>query len=340
MTIKGFDKETGEVIVHDRVPNNPDALNKLFSCLEGPLHGAMESGTNSWAVYRHLEPFFEQLLVVDPVILWGNEARRVAKTDKRDAMKMATKLSRGELEGLYVPTREIQDLRNLVRAKIHATQRVTKLVNEMGSALRSWGIIVDKSLLSKQGRTFLESVKEQLPCHSVIVLDSLVELLDKAQEVETRFDVAIKESAERNEVAKRLMTIPGVGPFTALLVFAEIGDINRFSSSAQLISYCGLCPQVISSADKLYYGKLTKFCNKFLRYALILRGQRAGCTKADSPFRRTYWRVIMKNHSNDAKIAVARQLTRTIYGMLKREQDWDPARYARSTSPPMAAAIA
>jgi transposase len=340
MTVKGFDRDTGEVIMHDRVPNDRESLERLFSSFEGPIHGAMESGTNSWSVYRYLEPFFERLLVVDPVVVWGREARRGAKTDGRDAMTLAIKLSRGELQGLYVPTREIQDLRSLVRAKVHATQRVTKLVNEIGSTLRSWGIIVEKSLLSKQGRALMESVKQQLPCHSVLVLESLMELLDKAQEVETRFDAAIKEAAERNEAAKRLMTIPGVGPFTALLVSAEIGDINRFSSSAQLISYCGLCPSVIQSADKLYYGKLTRFCNKFLRYALILRGQRAGCTKTDNPFRRTYWRVLIKNHSNDAKIAVARQMTRTIYGMLRRGQEWDPARFARPDSPPPIAATA
>jgi len=338
MTVTGFDPDTGEVIMHDRVPNDRESLEPLFGSLNGPIHGAMESGTNSWAVYRLLEPYFERLLIVDPASVWGREARRGAKTDRRDAMKLAIKLSRDELRGLYVPPREVQDNRSLTRAKVHASQRVTTLVNEIGSLLRSWGIIVDKSLLSKQGRKLVESAREQLPPESLLVLESLMELLDKSQEVENRFDAAIKESAKRDDAAKRLMTIPGVGPFTALLTSAEIGDINRFSSNAQLISYCGLAPTVSASADRLYYGKINKFCNRFLRYALILRGQQAGCFRTDNPFRRTYWRVLLKNHRNDAKVAVARQLTRTIYGMLKREQEWDPARFAHpEPSPPIAA---
>jgi hypothetical protein len=97
MTVKGFDRDTGEVIMHDRVPNDRESLERLFSSFEGPIHGAMESGTNSWSVYRYLEPFFERLLVVDPVVVWGQQARRGAKTDGRDAMTLAIKLSRGEL---------------------------------------------------------------------------------------------------------------------------------------------------------------------------------------------------------------------------------------------------
>lgn len=329
MTIKGFDPQTGEVALFDRVPNDPGSLKKVFGQLQGngPLSGAMESGTNAWSIYRDIERYFEELVVVDPATVWGKETRRIAKTDQRDAMNLAQKLAKQQLVELYVPDSKTQDRRNLVRAKVRVTQQITKLVSEIGSLLRSWGIIVDCSLLSKKGTALIEQSKGKLPMRSLQALDLWVGMLEKAQEAERELDKAIIEEVKGDENCQILMSMPGVGAFTALLVCAEIGDIRRFATPEQLISYCGLAPSVSASAGKVYYGKLSKFCNKFLRYALVLRAQGMAKLKVDNPFRRTYWRVVLKNHRNDAKIAVARQLVRVIYSMLKNGQYWDPERY-------------
>jgi transposase len=329
MTIKGFNPETGETVYEDRVSNDPISLRETFTKFNGPLSAAMESGTNSWAVYRELEEYCQDLKVVDPATVWGKEVRRTAKTNARDAMGLAQKLYRGDLVGLYVPSRKIQDQRNLARAKMHSTQMVTKIVNEIGSLLRSWGIIKECSLLSKQGKALIEKAKQGLPELSLMVLNQQLELLEKAQEVEAKLEEAVKKEAECDENCRLLMSIPGVGPFTALIVSAEIGDISRFPSFAHLISYCGLAPTVTASSDWIYYGKLSKFCNKFLKYALVLRSQGMARLREDNPFKRTYWRVVIKHHANDAKIAVARQLVRVIYSMLKRKQVWDPSKFIK-----------
>jgi transposase len=333
MTIKGFNPETGETIFLNRVGNDPTSLRLAFESLGGCLHGAMESGTNAWAVYRDLEKYFERLLVVDPATVWGKDVRRGAKTDGRDAMGLALKLSRGELQGLYVPDRQTQDLRSLGRAKVQATQRVTKLVNEIGSLLRSWGVIVDCSLLTQKGQALIEKVKPQLPENSLMVLDMWIEMLAKAQEIEKKLDTAIEQQAGRDETCKQLMSIPGVGPFTALVVRAEVGDIDRFATASSLICYCGLSPTTFRSADKEYHGKLNKFCNRYLKYALMLRGQGAGRQRTDNVFKRTYWRVTIKQHVNDAKVAVARQMTRVMFKMLKSGEVWNPSKGAVNAAP-------
>jgi len=120
-----------------RQPNDEESLAECFGSFPGPLYGAMESGTNSWAVYRILEGYFEKLIVVDPATVWGKQLRRGAKSDRGDAMKLAVKMHRGELEPLYVPDVVTQDQRALGRGKINASRRVTKLVNEIGSRAES-----------------------------------------------------------------------------------------------------------------------------------------------------------------------------------------------------------
>lgn len=326
MTVKGFDPSTGELVETIRLPNDADSLDETFGSLRGPLFGVMESGTNSWAVYRTLEPYFETLIVVDPATVWGREGRRGAKTDRRDAFKLATKMHRGELEPLYVPDVATQDLRALGRGKINASRHVTKLVNELGALLRSWGIVVHCSLLSKEGQQLIEASKPKLPEHSQKVLELWLQMLKTAQEAETELERAIKAETAKDEDCQRLMSIPGVGPLTALVVRAEIGDINRFASASQLVCYCGLSPTVSQSADSIYYGKLNRFCNRFLKYVLVLRAQNMARSKSDNPMRQTYWRVLLRHKTNHAKIAVARQLVRIIYSLLKKKQCWDASR--------------
>jgi transposase len=325
MTVRGFDPESGEVFEIKRQPNDEKSLRETFSSLAGPVYGAMESGTNSWAVFRILEPYFERLIVVDPATVWGRTARRGAKTDKRDAMALAMKMYRGELIALYVPDERTQELRNLGRARINASRHVTKTVNEIGSLLRSWGIIVDCSLLSKEGQKLIEQAKPKLPELSLMILERWLEMLRKAQEVEAELEKMVVSEVARDEICKRLKSIPSIGPLTALVVRAEIGDISRFGSAEQLVCYCGLSPTVSQSADSIYYGKLNRFCNKFLKYILVLRAQSMGRSKLDNPMAQTYWRVLIRG-KNHAKIAVARQLVRVIFSMLKNKTCWDSSK--------------
>lgn len=338
MTVKGFDPETGEDFEAKKLSNDIDSLEEFFEALSGPLYGAMESGTNAWAVYRILEPHFEKLIVVDPATVWGREIRRGAKTDRRDARKLALKMYRGELEPLYVPDPDTQDLRTLTRARIDASRHVTKLVNQMGSQLRSWGIILEVSLLSKKGQELLGESRKRLPRHSLTVLDRWLEMLKKAQEVETSLQEIVKEEAAKDETCRALMTIPDVGPLTALVIRSEVGDISRFGSAAALIRYCGLCPGVIQSSESIFYGKLEKACNRYLKYILVLRAQGMARSKTDNPLRSTYWRICFKG-KNHAKIAVARQLVRVIYRMMITGEKWDSSKITeRRSRMPSAAA--
>ena len=227
-TLRGFDPETGEIVERVRISNEPEVMAAVLRELPGPLHGVMESGTSAWAMYRALEPCFARLVIADPAQLWDRKRDRSAKTDRRDALRMAQKLHRGEITGIYVPDEHTQDLRVLVRGKVRATRWVTKLVNEIGSLLRCWGYVESRSLLSKQGKEHLEAV--QLSGHSARVLQLWREMLEKAQEIEAELKAAVEEAAEQDATCVQLRTIPSVGPFTALTVRAEIGDIRRFPS--------------------------------------------------------------------------------------------------------------
>jgi transposase len=319
-TIKGFDPETGEIVEHREVSNEPEAMEAVLGSLSAPLHGALESGTNSWAMYCQLWPFFERLVIADPAQVWDRRRDRGAKTDARDALGLAQKLQRGEIKGIYVPEEPIQDLRVLVRSKVRATCWVTKLTNEIGALLRSWGYIGPKSLLSKKGTKLLDQA--QLPTHSARVLRLWREMLEKAQEIQAELEAAVKEEADADPMCTQLRTIPSVGPFTALVVRAELGEVDRFPGSPALISYAGLAPRVFQSGERCRYGSLGHSGNRWLRYALVLLANRMAYHGQGSRLHKLYWRLQLREHRNGAKIAVARKAAHLIYHMLRSGQPW------------------
>ena len=84
-----------------------------------------------------------------------------------------------------------------------------------------------------------------------------------------KLDYALVSSLERDPLLKerlrRLRTVPGVGPITALTWALEIGDITRFTSIKQAISYCGLCGDEKSSADRVMRMPISKQRNKHIQ---------------------------------------------------------------------------
>jgi len=319
-TMVGLDPETGEVVKLERIPNEGAALRAAVATLAGPLHGVMEAGTNSWAMYRELRPLFQELTVADPVKLWNRHTDRGAKTDRRDALRMAQMLYRGEIEGIYIPDERTQDLRVLVRGKVKASRWVTKLTNEIGSLLRSWGYVGQRSLLTKRGRANLDQA--QLPKHSARVLSLWREMLEKAQQIEQELETAVGEEASVDPTCQLLQTMPSVGPFTALLLRAEIGVVDRFSGSEKLVSYIGLAPRVYQSGERCFYGKLGPWGNRWLRYGLGLFAQRIARCQQDTRFHRLYWRTCLRGHRNSAKMAVARKAAELIYHLLSHGEPW------------------
>jgi transposase len=319
-TIKGFDPHTGEVLELTRVPNEPEPMHAALGALEGPLHGVMEAGTNSWAMYRQLRPLFAGLTMAHPADLWDRRTERGAKTDKRDAMRMAEMLYRGEVKGIYIPPEGIQDLRVLVRGKVRASRWVTRLTNEIGSLLRSWGYVGARSLLTKKGAGDLDQA--QLPARSARVLALWRQLLETAQAIEDELQAAIEKEAAHDPDCALLETMPAVGPFTALLVKAEVGDIHRFADAEALISYAGLAPRVYQSGERCHYGRLGPWGNRWLRYALVLLANRIARSHKDNRLHRVYVRTCLRQKSNSAKIAVARKATQLMHYLLKHKQTW------------------
>jgi transposase len=109
-----------------------------------------------------------------------------------------------------------------------------------------------------------------------------------------------------SERLKNLRIAPGVGPITALTWALEIGDVSRFRSVKQAISYCGLCGDEKSSADKVLRTPLSKQRNKHIQHVLVEAAKLA--PKQSQELVLVYEKAKQKGNTNRATIAVARKM--------------------------------
>jgi transposase len=169
------------------------------------------------------------------------------------------------------------------------------------------GVSYNKQRLHKAGyfRELLASNRD--------IDEGLCSLLRLCRETVVRLgktESALVRSLERDwllvERVERLMTIPAVGPITALTWALEIGEVQRFSSIKKAISYCGLCGAERSSGNTVQRTPLSKQRNKHLQTTLIEAAKMA--PRNNPQLAMLYDKEKQKGNANRATLAVARKL--------------------------------
>ncbi len=118
------------------------------------------------------------------------------------------------------------------------------------------------------------------------------------------------------------MTIPGIGLFSALIIYSEIGDINRFSDPSKLISYAGLNPTTRQSSDIVYHGHITGEGSPYLRWILTECLHIHLIKDSHSNLSNFYRRLARRIGKKKAIIAASSKLLKIIYHVLKENRPY------------------
>jgi hypothetical protein len=129
---------------------------------------------------------------------------------------------------------------------------------------------------------------------------------------------------------RRLRTIPGVGPITALTWALEVGDTSRFRSIKQAISYCGLCSAEKSSANKVMRTPISKQRNKHIQHVLVEAARLA--PRYSDELALLYEKERQRGNGNRATLAVARKMVALMLAVERRNTDYMPAAEFRRTA--------
>ncbi|GAB3061178.1 IS110 family RNA-guided transposase [Virgibacillus ainsalahensis] len=256
------------------IPYTVEAIRKLIKKLGEPeqLQFCYEAGPTGYGLYRLLKSMDIVCEVVAPSLIPQKPGNRV-KTDKRDALNLATLYRSGELTSIYIPTEDDEALRDLVRARedvkedeLRAKQRLTKF-------------LLRKEIRPPKG-TKKWTVKywdwlDQVTFKRSASMVTYQEYLQQLKECQQRLKVLeqeIKEQANEGVHApmiQKLMTLRGVAVITATSLVAEIMSFARFQTPNQFMAYNGLVPSESSSGDLRRLGNITKTGNRHVRKLLI-----------------------------------------------------------------------
>jgi hypothetical protein len=131
-------------------------------------------------------------------------------------------------------------------------------------------------------------------------------------------DLSSREEGEETQLAsmgkdisevKKLLTIPGIGSYSALAIYSEIDEISRFPDAMHLSANCGLVPRVDQSGDTAYYGHITKSSTSILRFFLVNSVHTT--VKISKTFRASYRKLKKRIGKNKAIVVMARKLAMT-----------------------------
>lgn len=119
--------------------------------------------------------------------------------------------------------------------------------------------------------------------------------------------------------ATLLMSMPGIGEYSALLILGEIGDINRFKTGKELVSYAGLCPGIYQSGNTERTIR-NQAVNKWLKWILYECSGRA--IMLNPRFQSYFYKVQKRKGFKTARRAVARKMLTILWHMLTKEEPY------------------
>lgn len=289
----------------------------------GPVCAAIESMTGARFVHDQLELAGWEVKIADAHKVKGI-APLACKTDRIDAMVLAT-LSRLELvPEIWLPSPEVRAERERARWRLHLVRHRTSLKNRIHQTLFAFGQPCKVSdLFGETGRALL--MKMDLPEPWASNVNASLALIDELDEQIDDCEKDLRRLGANHPYIPLLMTVPGIGWILAYTIASEIGDIQRFASPTKLCGYTGLCPIVRQSGTKDYRGPLAKGGPKYLRWALVEAAQVASRNPIyNDKYMQLRKRLGRQRGSKVATVSLARKLTEAIWYMLQRNQPFIP----------------
>jgi len=312
----------GRKIGTHKFPTDKQSIESYIKYLpEGRKRAVIEASTLMYPVYGMLDGAGVEAEVANPYKVKAIASAKI-KTDKIDSETLAHLLRADLIPRCYIPSAEARELRKLCRHRTALNKQRTHTKNSIHALLAEQGIThAFSDLFGRRGRAFLDAL--ELAVETGIVLNTNLAVLDVLSKQIDEVSKHIAEMSLEGDDTRLLMTMPGVGYYTALTLASEIGDVNRFDSQGQLCSWAGMVPSTYQSGQHSYHGRITKRGNKMVRWVLIQAAQQA--VRYNNPLSVHFERVKARVGRNKAIVATARKMLLVMYFMLSRRR---PYRYA------------
>jgi transposase len=252
------------------------------------------------------------------------------KNDSRDAEAIAEAVTRPTMR--FVPTKDVdqQDIQALHRVRERLRGERTALVNAVHGLMHEYGIVMPKGVSKFRQAVVskLEAAKDKLTPLSQEMFWKLVEECAALEEQLAYDQEQLEALATTHPECQRLMTIPGIGPFSATALVAAVSDASAFKNGRQCAAWLGLVPRQHTTGGKERLLGISKRGDTYLR-KLLVHGARATLRwvgrKTD---RRSQWmrQLVERRGKNRTAVAIANKNARIVWALLTSHQAYEPAK--------------
>jgi transposase len=263
----------GQVRHYGKIDSTLTAVDKLVRKLVSRgshLHFVYEAGPCGYQIYRHLCAQGLDCEVVAPSRIPKQSGNQI-KNDRRDALMLARLHRAGELTAVYVPRDEDEAVRDLTRAREDAKSDEKKSKQRLLSFLLRHGIqYTGGSPWSIAHMRWLSDIKMAHRSQQVVLqeyIGTVHQCKDRVQRLTEQIQQLLPEW-QLFPIVQALQSMRGVSTIVAATTVAEVGDLKRFQTPCELMSYLGLVPSEHSSGQKTKRGSITKAGNGHVRRVL------------------------------------------------------------------------
>ena len=308
---------SGAVIVRKALRRSQ--LLPFFAKLPPCLVGMEACGTSHhWA--RELIGLGHEVRLMPPAYVKPYVKR--GKTDAADAEAICEAVTRPTMRFVPVKSRDQQAALSMHRTRDLLVKQRTQSVNMMRGLLAEFGVDIPEGLERAliMARQVIDGEVPDVPAAAVKMVGMLSQQALDTHAQLREIDRALASLQRTDEVARRLATIPGIGPVGATALAASVTDPGQFRSGRQFAAWLGLTPRQNSSGGKERLGRITKMGDRYLRKLLVIGATslvRRASQATDTVGRRLA-DLLTRKPVRLATVAMANKLARIVWAVLVR----------------------
>lgn len=286
-----------------------------------------------------LETSSEAFRIADAALELGHEVRVVpatlaptlgvgahgVKTDRRDARVLSEVSSRIDLPSVHIPSAISRSWKATCTAREALVTARTQLIN----SARGWMRCNLLTISSRSPVAFVKALRAAALASPQGLPDFIEHQLQVIEVLSDRIacaDAQLKLLANEHPVCQRLMTIPGVGPVTALRFVAAVDRVDRFHDAHSLQCYLGLVPGENSSSERKRRTSITKAGPPRVRWALAQAAWNFRRSDKSAPLALWADEVEKRRGKMIAMTALARRLAGIMYAIWRDGTRYEPSR--------------
>jgi transposase len=276
------------------------------------------SGAHEWA--RRFQALGHMVRLMAPAFV--SPYRKSGKNDGNDAEAICEAVSRPNMRFVSIKSLEQQALLTLHRVRQGFVVERTAVVNRIRGLLAEFGVVLPQRIESvRRGVHESTASLPDIACRAIRDLQVHLQGLDERID---SYDRELKRLAKADENARRVQTIPGIGPITASAIVASVGSAKEFRNGRQFAAWLGLTPRQSSSGGKTRLGHISKRGDAYLRTLLILGARSVLQNVARHADRLSRWARAIRERCgyHKALVAIAAKNARILWVVLARGESF------------------